>query len=221
MPRFLFLAAVLFLLPFQGGCLFPYCVYPKLDVTPSVKLDAPPYEVHAFRVDISRPTGDMDVFVGPVYERLSEVPASKTGEIPAQFKPSVTRGFVVIGGALNFLTYTSYSVALRLYRPGYELVEVHSWESVHRLPWKPAPDLETQEKSLEKLLPVKLLEPGGKSPGHRDALLFGAAEYDRLAKATRSEDQRTRLTTKANQLRELAKKEPYPVDLPNLIMGSE
>jgi hypothetical protein len=169
-----------------------------------VKLDSATGEVRAFRIDITKPTADMSVFVGPVYERLSEIPATNTDEIPAQIKPSVTYGFVVIGIALNYLTHTSHSMALRLYRPGYELVEVKPWERVNRVAWKSAPDLEVQEKTLDTLLPLGRLEPGSKSAAHRDALLFGAAEYERLAATAQAEDQRTRLTSKAGKLRERA-----------------
>src|SRR5262249_58277190 len=72
MPRAMLRALWLFCLPCVGGCILPYCAYPRLDYTPSAKLDAPPGEVRAFRVDITRPTADMSVFVGPVYERLAE-----------------------------------------------------------------------------------------------------------------------------------------------------
>jgi hypothetical protein len=205
MGRAVLLAGIVLCLPFLGGCLFPYCAYPKLDYTPSLRLDASPKEVHVFRVAITRPTADLSVFVGPVYERLSEVPASSTDEVPAQVKPSFTYGFVVIGVALNYLTHSSHSVAVRLYRPGYELVEIKSWERKHRVAWHPAPDLEAQETSLDTLLPLGLLEPGSKSAAHQDALLYGASEYERLAALTRSEDHHARLASKARKLRERAK----------------
>ncbi len=192
-------------LPFLGGCIFPYCFYPRIDYTPSVKLESPVNEVRAFRVDISTPTADMSVFVGPVYERLSELPVTNTDDIPRQIKPSVTYGFVIVGIALNYLTYTSHSLALRLYRPGYELAEIKSWDLVSRVAWKRAADLEAQEGALDKLLPEWRLEAGSTAPAHRDALLFGASEYDRLAAAAQSTDQQKRLAAKASKLRERAK----------------
>jgi hypothetical protein len=206
MQRTLLLTAGLLFLPFLGGCIFPYCAYPRLDYTPGVKLDSPPNEVHAFRVDITRPIADMSMFVGPVPvdERLSELPVTNTDEVPAQIKPSVTYGFVVIGIVLNYLTHTSHSIALRLYRPGYELVEIASWQRVNRVPWKRAADLEAQVKTLESLFPFGQLEAGSKSAAHRDALLFGASEYERLATIARSQDQQARLTGMATRLRERA-----------------
>src|SRR5947207_3925407 len=89
------------------GCKIPYCVYTALDYTPRVKIDSPPDEVRAFRVDICKATGDMSVFRGPGQECLSEIPVSYHDEVPAQFKPSVTYGFVVMAIALNYLTHAS------------------------------------------------------------------------------------------------------------------
>ncbi len=203
MKRALPLAICLLSLPYTGGCVVPYCAYPTLDFTPSVKLDTQLGEVRAFRVDITKPTADLSVFVGPVYERLTELPVMNTDEVAPQLKTSVTYGFVVIGIALNYLTHTSHSIALRLYRPGFELVEIKSWERVKRVYWKTAPDLDTQEKVLDVLLPLGLLEGGSTGAAHRESLLFGASEYDRLA-AVASSDQQTRLKEKATKLRERA-----------------
>lgn len=206
MRRIALLTARLFCLPFLSGCILPYCAYPKIDYTPAVSLDAKSSEVRAFRVDITKPTADLSVFVGPVYERLSEIPVTNTDEVPTQVKPSVSYGFVVIGIALNYLTHTSRSLAVRLYRPGFELVEISSWERVHRVAWKASADLEAQEKTLDGLFRVGRLESGSTAERHKDALLFGAAEYDRLAGAASSPEQRERLVEKATKLRDLANK---------------
>jgi hypothetical protein len=203
MPRTIVLAVLLLFVPLLSGCLVPYCAYPTLAYTPKVKLESVASEVHAFRVDITRANADVDVFsASPGYERLSEIPVTKTDEVPAQVKPSVSYGFVVIGIALNYLTHTSHSVAVRIYRPGYELVEIKSWDGMNKVTWKPAPDLEAQEKTLDALFPLKQLDPGCESAMHRSALLFGLAEYERLATLARSQDQQERLTTKASKLRE-------------------
>ena len=198
------LTVILLVIPFMGGCVFPYCAYPTLDYIPSVKLESPSSDVHAIRIDIYKPTADLSVFDGPIYERLSKIEATSTDEIPAQLKPSFSHGLVVIGIAVNFLTHTSHSVAIRLYRPGYEVVEVKTWERVNRVVWKVALDLEAQEKAVDTLLPFGCLELGSKSPAHRDALFFGAAEYERLAANEPLKDHRTRLTKKADHLRKLA-----------------
>lgn len=190
---------------FLSGCVLPYCAYPTLDYTPQVTLDVAPSEVHAFRVDITKPTADLDVFVGPVYESLSAIPVAHTNEVPAQVKPSVSYGFVVIGVAVNFLTHHSQSVAVRLYRPGYELVEIHSWQRVSRVAWKPASDLKTKEEAVDHLMPLDALHQGSKSSANQAALLFGASEYERLAGSSPCEADQVRLAAKANALRQRAK----------------
>lgn len=206
MRRTILLAGHLLCLFSLGGCIFPYCAYPTLDWTPRVKLDTSPSEVHAFRVDIIKATADLGVFVEPGDESLSAIPVASTDEVPAQVKASVSYGFVVIGFALNFLTHTSHSVALRVYRPGYELVEIRSWERVNRVAWKPAGDLGAQEKAIDRLLPLDRLEAGSRSPAHREAILFGAAEYERLASVAQSQDDQARLATKAGKMRTRAEK---------------
>jgi hypothetical protein len=176
-------------------------------------LAAPADEVHAFRVDITRQNEDVGVCAT---ERLSEIPARNTDEVPSQLRPGLISGFVVIGVAVNYVTYTSHSLALRLYRPGYALVEVASWEFDHRVTWQPAPRVEDQEKALDGLFPLDRdatspsiadshgLANGSASPAHRRALLFGAAEYDRLGHQAESKERAGRLARKAAALRELA-----------------
>jgi hypothetical protein len=191
-------------LSFLPGCFVPYCAYPKLDYTPSIQIDPQPGQVHAFRVDIRKPTADKGVFEGPVYEKLTELPISDENEVASQMKPSFTYGFAVIGVAVNFLTYTTHSVAVRLYQPGYELVEIKSWERTDTIVWTPAKDLEAQEKALDGLYFVWFLDPGSEAERHKQALLFGAGEYDRLATLSTSRELRKKLIQKADALRKRA-----------------
>jgi hypothetical protein len=187
----------------MGGCIFPYCVYPKLSYTPSLKLDQPAGDVRAFRVDLGIETGDVWYGDGHL-ESLAEIPVTNADEVPAQLKPSVTTRWAMIGIALNYVTYNDYSVALRLYRPGYELTEVKSWQLTNRVAWKPATEIATQEAALDALLPIARLEGGSKTEAHREALLFGASEYERLAAAAVSIEQAENLGAKAKKLRERA-----------------
>jgi hypothetical protein len=123
-------------------------------------------------------------------ERLSEVPISYEDEVPGQLKASVQYGLVVVG-LFNGVRRDRDSVALRLYRPGYDLVEIGSWEGTHRVEWKPTADLLGQEKAIDQLFACGASEfvgircnqdKGSVSEAHRKALLFGASEYERLAK---------------------------------------
>ena len=195
MKRLLLLACLLFL-PTLTGCIFPY-VGPSIDYTPSVKLDVPREEVRAFRVDIAS-SQDSPGWHGPFLsqtnkERLSEVSISHRDEVPGQVKASVQRGIVIIG-VLSHRIRESESVAVRLYRPGYELVEIGPWERTDRVEWKPAPDLSAQETAIDHLFGGRRGGPrrpfarygcwqdkGSASAAHRGALLFGADEYERLA----------------------------------------
>jgi hypothetical protein len=145
-----------------------------------------------------------------VTERLTELKLGNGDLVAAQTKLSLTRGYYVIGVALNYPYLTHHSVAVRLYRPGFEVVEVQGIEPVV---WKPALDVKSQEEALDSLFPLeakelllvhRTLDVGSVSLDHRAALLFGAAEYERLAWVAPSEFRRTQLLTKAAHLRELA-----------------
>jgi hypothetical protein len=191
----------------MSGCIVPYCAYPTLGYTPSVKVGPEPNTVHAFRVDSTRLGADIGVFNFGDHdgdERFTDVPVTNTDEVSAQLKPSVSYGLVVIGIALNYLTHTSHSIALRLYRPGHELIEVRSWERAERVAWRAAPDLASQEKALDDLMGARNLEPGSASPAHKKALLFGASEYERLAAVAQDKKDRNRLMEQADFLRNLA-----------------
>jgi hypothetical protein len=131
-----------------GGCKIPYA-YPKLEHTPSVKLDSAPGEVHAFRVDRSRSIVDAGATVS---ESLREVPIRDANEIQAETKPSATYGIAVVGFALNYLIQRDHTVEVRLHRPGFESVVIRPWEHVDQVQWKPAVDFAAQEQALDGLL---------------------------------------------------------------------
>jgi hypothetical protein len=217
---------LLFVLPALPGCLIPYG-FPKISQTPwlSVGKDTP--ETHAFRVDITRGFADMG---GGDHCTLSEVAVPPTGWVLPQTKISATYGVYVFGVALNYPVYISHSVALKLYRPGYRLIEINSWDPPRDVVWREAPDLASQEKELDHLFlmpeqeesgpeswtPIRpYLAAGSESVEHRRVLLFGASEYKRLAAdaatGTQGDAVRCRLQSKAQKLQELADTvEPSP-----------
>jgi hypothetical protein len=221
-------ALLLLLLPALPGCLIPYG-FPKISQTPLLSLGKEAEEIHAFRADITRDFVDIG---GTDRWTFSEVTSSPAGWVLPQTKVSATCGIYVFGVALNYPVYTSHSVALKLYRPGYELVELDSWEVPGMIVWKEAPDLASQEKALDRLFLreapdsaneprswVRIgrrLSPGSEGAEHQRVLLFGASEYERLASgaaASGSEEGTTcgRLRSKARELRELAgEAEPPP-----------
>lgn len=195
MSRIALPAAVLL---FLSGCIFPFCVYPRLDYTPRTAINAPSDEVHAFRVDAQDNVLNL-LYSGqyPIVEHLTRLPVTNTDEVPAQLQPSVTRGFVIIGIALNYVTYRSQWITLRLYRPGYELVVVRSWQRDNRVTWKRADDIEVQETAVDRLLPDNAVG--------EEAERLAASEYERLAALATSPDQAKRLGEKAAKLRARAK----------------
>ncbi len=203
----------LILLP---GCLIPYA-FPTVSCVPAVPLGAEAVSVHAFRVDVTRKW--IDIGAQDAY-RLAEIPVSALGSVPVQGKLSATYGMYVLGVALNYPVYTSHSVEIRLYRPGFKLVEVESWDLLDRVEWKKLAPTEDEEQVLDRLYLTsdsakcedhwpacrRFLEPGSASAAHRAALLFGVAEYERLAADPNAAVARPRLLDKAQALRTLAEK---------------
>jgi hypothetical protein len=193
----------------SSGCVIPYA-FPKLDYTRALQLDAPPTEVHVFRVDKTQITTPYPV---NIRERLSQISAGSNGKVAAQFKPSLRSGIYMFMVALNYDFGSGKYLALRAYRPGYELVEIESLEKVEQIHWTPAKDWAAQEQAVDSLLPdphhesrgsCLQQEVGSSSAAHRQALLFGAAEYDRLAQIAETPDDQMRCQRKARNLRERA-----------------
>jgi hypothetical protein len=188
-----------------------------LDCIPRVILDSQPAEVHAFRVDVSNSgvycigttvnNGSPSVrkWEKTLSEVLCEIPLTNPNEVPSQIRPSLNGAGIVLLPIVWALCYENNSTVLRVYRRGCELVEIRSWERSKPVIWKPAPDLDAQEKVLDRLLPLQHLDKTATSEAHRAVLLFGASEYDRLAAATRLPERQRALAAKADQLRELAK----------------
>jgi hypothetical protein len=217
-------AFVLVVLPTLPGCLLPFAV-PKVSQTPLLNLGPEADQIHVFRVD---DTLDFVDIGGVDHLTYSEI-TSNSGWLLPRTKLSATYGFYVYS-VLSYPCYISHSLGLKLYRPGYELVELDSWEQPGKIVWNEAPDLASQEKVLDKLFLMKpderwddltsasdkCLSPGSASPEHQRVLLFAAAEYERLASrlvanGTEEKNSRARLEAKASKLRELAAKvEPPP-----------
>ncbi|HEV3261171.1 MAG TPA: hypothetical protein VG013_30240 [Gemmataceae bacterium] len=188
---------------FSSGCVVPYA-YPHLCCVPAVGTGPRHDEVHAFRVDV---TGDiLDAGESDDYV-LTPVALSPGGRAPVQARLALDYGYYVIGIAINYPVHHGHSTLLRLYQPGYGLVEVCAWEMPAKVEWWPAQDLEAQEKAVDGLLQapsisgprmeftygydkgppfrkeqsnVHSLCPGSVAPGHREALFFAASEYERL-----------------------------------------
>jgi hypothetical protein len=126
--------------------------------------------------------------------QLSEVPLSPNGKVPRQAQFSLGHGW---HGLMSL--GVSHSIRLCLYRPGFQLVEIHAWEDLDTASWQVAADLRAQKKALDDLISrsrdvppdrterivfdseTSRLAPGSVSEPHKNALLFLASEYDRLS----------------------------------------
>jgi hypothetical protein len=201
MKRVVLFATSLVLISTLSGCVIPFG-YPRLECTLPVKVESEGNDVHAFRVDFTRSQIDIGAWTAPGGETLAEVPVTASDRIPAQIKSSLTYGVFVIGIAVNYFVETDHWVALRLYRPGFELVEIRSCELANRVLWKLAPGLEAQEKALDALFAYPEYYGSSPPPAHKAALLFGASEYERLASLAIVPEQRKRLADKAKSLRD-------------------
>jgi hypothetical protein len=218
------------LLASLAGCFIPIPYgYPHVSYIPPAKVGGPPDEVHAFRVDINADHSCVDFCQGDRYT-FRQVAVLPGGRTPAQTRVSCDYGFWWNCVALSYHKHLSHTARLRCYRPGYQTVELQPWGPGHEVVGKRAGDLAAQEQAVDDLVTtpglglcadivmrqwrehwrVNQLSPGSSSAGHREALLFAAAEYDRLgllAPAGDGDDEaRVRLADKARHLRDLAEK---------------
>jgi hypothetical protein len=233
--RRFFLACVSLVCLSLPACMqIPMCI-PELSYVAPVDLGAASAEVHGFRVDVTEKTvvnideNFKSAGGGVAYYEFTPMKLSARGTTPLQWDVSWAYGWRGIGFWDYWPTLTTHSVAVRLYRRGFETAELRPGQD---LPddWNTAADLAAQEKAVDDLLGVSPLEStsplkaikgtgvhsppalefGTKSAGHKKALLFAAGEYEWLAQQLtepNAEEQvrRTRLLDKARRLEDLAK----------------
>jgi hypothetical protein len=221
------------LCPLVAGCLGGYA-YPTLAVAPAARLEADPADVHVFRVDVADQRcclclGECDRYL------LTPLTLTENGRTLPQVKVALDHGYFFGGPGLIHESHTRHSVRVRLYRRGFRTVEIAAWEKDRPVEWQAVEGLEGEEKAVDNLVSTwasdsdlqrwqssdegkevpprdarvfRGLAPGGESRGHRNALLFAAAEYDRLALHCDQEcadaQQYARLKEKANALHKLA-----------------
>ncbi len=214
------------------GCLnVPFSI-PEINTIPPISMGTASNDVHIFRVDIAeRITVDPGDRNSPGVPKavstyqLTEIAPDSPGTTPRQTELTCRQGWRVVG----FWNYNSdcvrHTIALHLYRPGYETIAVQCGQVPNEVHWTKASDLEAQEKAVDDLIGVALLEePGDARPqsqrvkqnlalgttsaSQREAILFCAGECERLARhASRDSveaDSLARLLAKAARLKELA-----------------
>ena len=203
----------------------PYFL-PELNYAPGVDARCKRDEVHAFRVDLTQKTEikeGLNAMRGSVmeYQTLSQIRTSADGATSPQIGVSFSSGWRYVGVVNYTSSSTEHGVTLRFYRPGYETIAFKPGATATELHWKKALDLSAEVKAVDDLMigPAlknsrsiearQILEPGTKSAAHREALQFGAGEYERLARDLSSSDPDERairrdLLDEAKRLRTLA-----------------
>jgi hypothetical protein len=200
-----------------AGCLLPYA-YPNLSYVPGCELSTQMPDCHVFRVDVA--AHEVDVGENGEYT-LVEIPRRSDGSFPPQFGLSVDYGFYVAGIAVNYNVGWLHSTRVRLYRPGYQLIEQAPWDLTNKVQWQPATNWIEQEKAIDELIRCPAVSeseiairkhhneeaPKRGSPTASDiispkaAFLFTAAEYERVATLAPTPEDAARLRNKAKKLR--------------------
>ena len=166
-PRATWLPALLvWLLPLVGcGPLF--LGSPEIHRFHAIDVVAPGTQVRAFRIDVEHgdpetgfPGASLSASEGNHADnwQLAAVAIPEDGRIPA--KTFVTwhrrKAFEhwkrASGDPLSDRLRHEPDTRLRLYRPGFETIEIRPWHKTDRLRWMPATDLAAREKAIDDLL---------------------------------------------------------------------
>jgi len=147
MRRWLFL---LMLLPNCTSCL--YYAYPTLIYTPEQPIDNRDGSAHAFRVDIDR-TERKPAPTATQYT-LSRIPLDARGLVPSQLEVAPKSGVWNPLGVTESAQheFSDYTMAVRMYRPGYQTKEIKAWDKARDPQWLKADNLAAQEKAIDDLL---------------------------------------------------------------------
>jgi hypothetical protein len=211
------------------GCMPLGYAFPTVSYVRPASVGAVRDEVHAFRVDIADDECCFDI---PEHDRyvLKPLALHSDGSFDAQMKISADYGWFVDCVAVIYGSARHHTVLVRLYRPGYQVLELESWHKEAPLQWTPAPTPLDQEQAIDNLVstwntsPQRLqnqyafdgfipprdaiifryLAPGSASKQHRESLLFAVGEYERLLKEANDAKLRARLEEKIVWLQQLA-----------------
>jgi hypothetical protein len=210
-----------------AGCVPIFYAYPSVSYVPALNLGPGHDNIFAFRVDVADDESSLDL-AKPGHYRFRQVRIAPHGSIMGQGKLALDSGFYWNLIAVTYAQRTNHTIRVRLYRAGFDLLEIQPWQSEAGLEWTEVRALAAQEKIVDKLLRptgagawtqahkddnwgFSQIEPGSVSPEHRPVLLFAASEYERLAsdmalEADELAEACTRCHAKAKFLRELADK---------------
>jgi hypothetical protein len=133
-----------------GGCLGGYA-YPQLSYVPPVQLPDAGDEIHAFRMDVVQVMED--IYHAEDKCVLRTIPISPTGAVAGQAKVSLETAWgvmMLIPSEWNHHCW--HAMRVRLYRPGFQTVEIEPWQSVAQVRWQAACDWQSQEKAVDDLI---------------------------------------------------------------------
>jgi len=210
-----------------AGCVPIFYAYPSFSYVPALNLGPAHDNIFVFRVDVTDDESTPDL-AKPGHYRFRQVHIAPHGTIVGQGKVAVDSGFYWNLIAVTYAEKTDHTMRLRLYRPGFDLLEIRPYQNEAPMEWTAVSGLAAQEKVVDKLVQptskgtwtqthkddkwgLAQVDPGSESPEHHNALLFIASEYERLATdmALEADDLAeacTRCHAKAKFLRELADK---------------
>jgi hypothetical protein len=214
-----------------AGCMLPYA-YPTVSYVPPVCVGTARDEVHAFRVDIADDDHSGDYLPEKDRYVLQSLPLHPDGSFDSQIKVAVDYGWILNCLAYFSDGYTHHTMRVRLYRPGYQTIEIEPWQKNERLQWIEARSPEEREQAIDDLVstwdtsPISIqnrvsqagftpprdpivfryLAPGSTGDEHLRTLHFAAREYERLARNAPEPELHARVQAKAKALRDLAAK---------------
>ncbi len=213
---------------FLAGCLVPY-MYPHVQHVSGFRVPKEGSELYAFRVEAANV---VEAGLPRPHYTLARLSLERGEHVPAQTDVTLDYG-AFVGGATQNPVHQGHSLLVRLYRPGYRLVEIRAGDPPARIAWQSVNGLAGEEEVLDSLLAAPFVPlpqvlgqkplptpvvskgwvpldvtPGSAGAQHRDALLFAAGEYERLARKVPEylpiSEGKGRLLKKARDLKERA-----------------
>lgn len=214
---------------FLAGCMPLGYVFPTVSYIRPATVGAARDDVHAFRVDVVDDDNCLEITEHDRYV-LAPLPLHRDGSFDPQMKVAVDYGWLINCVAAILDSSTHHTLLVRLYRRGYQTLELESWRKEGRMQWTPAPGPAEREQAIDDLVstwktsPARLqnkyafqgfvppresvvfryLVKGSTSDAHRSALQFAAGEYEQLLSEVSDAELRGRLEEKAKALRQLA-----------------
>jgi hypothetical protein len=208
---------------------------PNISYVPGQQLTDSADQLHVFRIDVTEKSSYLGIPAGAEY-RFGEVSLDENAYCGSQLKASIDYSWAYQSFANAWCGIpkgetVSHSLIVRIYRRGYDTVEIGSWKKDPPIEWVPVIDVREQEKAIDDLLSTierkggsdkresemargpfhdereqfGHLVNGSMSETHQKAMLFAAREYEWLAKSMQTSDignaVHNRLLAKADYLR--------------------